>query len=367
MGPRRILAGKLVSFVLQGALYASAAAPFLLFSYYLNGIDLPTIAIAILLGGSWHVFLVAISVSLATLAESRLMRAVLHFVVLGGLGLATLNWLGAASLLSDDVLHRLSKPVAIVAAAGAALGMVTTALLLFEAAAARLSMPTEPYARGPRVVFVVQALGICALTIIEWVVEGSDELLLAGQLVFSAYVAFVGIFIVSDRDSMANSHWAKNSRFALLAPGGLRGFVLVVLVLVVGSSLLIGCNGPAKETSWSQLNVLLAAPCFVLIYLGAPIVIARWIPHPPWQTPVMVRLVAMGVFVIGTGVPPLLGSLFTQADDLLFNALNPIVGLVNVGREESLGLSYVIFVAATAAAVTLGAWLTLLRRDVRPA
>ena len=36
-----ILSGKLGSSVLQGSLYASAATPFLLFSYFLNGIDLP--------------------------------------------------------------------------------------------------------------------------------------------------------------------------------------------------------------------------------------------------------------------------------------------------------------------------------------
>ena len=77
LGPRRILAGKLSSFILQGALYASAAAPFLLFSYYLNGIDLPTIAIAIALGAAFQVFLVSVSVSLATLAESKLRKFVL--------------------------------------------------------------------------------------------------------------------------------------------------------------------------------------------------------------------------------------------------------------------------------------------------
>lgn len=42
LGPRRILRGKVASFLVQAALYASAAGPFLLFSYFLNGITLPT-------------------------------------------------------------------------------------------------------------------------------------------------------------------------------------------------------------------------------------------------------------------------------------------------------------------------------------
>ncbi|HLM47157.1 MAG TPA: ABC transporter permease, partial [Myxococcaceae bacterium] len=40
LGPRRILRGKVASFLVQAGLYASAVGPFLLFSYYLNGIDL---------------------------------------------------------------------------------------------------------------------------------------------------------------------------------------------------------------------------------------------------------------------------------------------------------------------------------------
>ncbi len=51
LGPRRILRGKVASFLVQAALYASAAGPFLLFSYYLNGIDLPTILVMLGLGG----------------------------------------------------------------------------------------------------------------------------------------------------------------------------------------------------------------------------------------------------------------------------------------------------------------------------
>ena len=52
LGPRRILRGKVASFLVQAGLYASAVGPFLLFSYYLNGIDLPTILLVLGLGVS---------------------------------------------------------------------------------------------------------------------------------------------------------------------------------------------------------------------------------------------------------------------------------------------------------------------------
>ncbi|MCU0701304.1 MAG: ABC transporter permease, partial [Myxococcaceae bacterium] len=211
LGPRRILFGKLTSFVLQGALYASAAAPFMLFSYYLNGIDLPTIAIALTLGAVFQVFLVSVAVSLATLAESRLVRGLLHFVVLGVLAVASSTGIGIAVALAEEAPRKLGDPGFWLALGGGGFALLTTALLLFESAASRLSMPTEPYAAGPRVLFVVQALGGLAVFLGAWVVDGDDDLLMGALVTFSLYVAFVGLFIASDRDSMAKNHWAKHA------------------------------------------------------------------------------------------------------------------------------------------------------------
>jgi ABC-type transport system involved in multi-copper enzyme maturation permease subunit len=365
LGPRRILAGKLTSFVLQGALYASAAAPFLLFSYYLNGIDLPTIAIAVTLGAIFQVFLVSVSVSLATLAESRLVRGLLHFVVLGLLGTAFFTGIGASLGLAEEAPRKVGDPEFWVALGGGAFALVTTALLLFEAAAARLSMPTEPYAVGTRVLFVIQALGGLGVFLVAWVLNGDDDILAVGLVSFTLYVAFVGLFIASDRDSMAKNHWARHGRFSLLAPGGLRGFVVVLLVLVVGVSLLVGCFAQEDPREPGMLNVMLAAPAYLLIYLGAALVIARWIPHPPWQTPAMVRLVALGLFTVGAGVPPLVGAVVSEGDDRTLNLLNPIVGLVNLGRDGDTAFAQVLVVVSLAAVMTLAAFIALWRRDTR--
>src|SRR5262249_1830468 len=92
LGPRRILRGKMGSFMLQGILYTSAAAPFLLFSYFLNGIDLVTILCVVVAGVAWQLLLTSICVSMATLAVSRLMAGLLHFVTLGLLFQGT--WVG---------------------------------------------------------------------------------------------------------------------------------------------------------------------------------------------------------------------------------------------------------------------------------
>jgi ABC-type transport system involved in multi-copper enzyme maturation permease subunit len=365
LGARRILAGKVASFVLQGLLYASAATPFLVFSYSLNGIDLPTIGVAMVLGAVFQVFLVSVSVSLASLGETRLVRALAQFVVLGLLGMAFFSGVGVIAALSREVSRSSADAMLWVAVGGGAFALLTTALLLFEAAAARLSMPTEPYARGPRLLFAVQALGAVGAFVVAWRVGGSQEPLVAGLVVFLLQVAFVGTFIASDRDSMAKNHWATHGRFWLLAPGALRGLLTVLLVLAVGTAVFVGCLFSVASPREYALNLALAGPGYLLLYLCAPLVIARWFPHPPWQTPALVRLIALGLFTVGSGVPPLFAAAVSEGDDRALNLLNPIVGLVNVVRDGEAALPQALVVAAFGGAATLAALATLWRRDVR--
>lgn len=337
LGPRRILAGKLASAVLQGALYASAATPFLLFSYFLNGIDLPTIVVGVIVATGYQVFLVAVAVSLATLAESKLVRALLHFVLLGvllqGLGFG----IGGAVTLGE-VARRASSSAEFWLAAGSVLfGVVTTGVLLFESAAARLALPTEDYVRGPRLAYAVQFLGMLGLFLAGWRLSGEAEVLTAASVAVSVYATFVGLFVGSDRDGMAKLHWATGSRYALLKPGGYRGLLFVVGLLALATAVLAFLG--LREASFDEgaLRVLLAAPAFALVMLCLPWLVARWVPHPPWQTPAMVRIVFLGLLVLMTGVPPLLGEIISEADDVVLNALNPIVGLINIERRDADG------------------------------
>jgi len=104
LGARRVLRGKLTSALVQALLYASAAGPFVLFSYYLNGIDLLSILITLALGFGFMLFLISIAVSAATLAESRVMRAVIHLGLLASLLAMTFVGLGFASSFVIRVL-----------------------------------------------------------------------------------------------------------------------------------------------------------------------------------------------------------------------------------------------------------------------
>jgi hypothetical protein len=140
---------------------------------------------------------------------------------------------------------------------------------------------------------------------------------------------------------------------------------VVLLVLVVGTSLLVSAFAHEDRREDGLLNVMLAAPSYLLLYLGASIVIARWIPHPPWQTPAMVRLVALGLFTVGAGVPPLIGAVVSEGDDRALNLLNPIVGLVNLGRDGASAVTQVLVLVGLGAVSTVAALVSLWRRDVK--
>ena len=364
IGPRRILAGKLGSAVLQGLLYASAAAPFLLFSYFLNGIDLPTIIVGVVLAAGYQVFLVSVSVSLATLAETKIARALLHFVLLGlllqGLGFGIAGAAGAGEIARSMSASSASFWLG---AGGVLFGFVSTGLLLFESAAARLSLPTEDYARGLRLAYVAQFTGALLIVVLAWLQSDRAEWLTVGLVLMCIYAALAGGFVASDRDGMARVHWETGRRFALLRPGGLRGYLLVVGLLLLGSVVLLGA---AATTSLGekQSALMVAAPAYALMMLSLPVGLVRFIPHPAWQTPVLTRLVFLGLLVLLAGVPPLVGELFSEADDLLLNALNPVVGLVNIEREGWQASWLMVLVWAVAAGSMAWALFSLRRADV---
>lgn len=361
LGPRRILRGKLFSFAVQGILYGSAAGPFLVFSYYLNGIDLPTILLAVVLGAAYQVFLTSVSVSIATLAESRIVRGLLHFVLLGLLLWSLGSGIGGAVGLTEITRTWWSEPAALPLACGVLFAMVTTAWLLFEASAARLSLPTESYAKGPRLVFLLQLIGLAAIIAIGWHSTGHDrDVLIAAQMASCLYLAVVGLFIATDHDGMARAQWLSGGQLSLFKPGALRGFIVVMLCLAGVTALWCGLYVTLKVQHRNELRAMLGAPMMVALYLSAASVLARLFSRHPSQTPLLTRVLWLGLVGFGTGLPPLLAVLSgADADTAGLNLLNPFVGLYNIGRNSGsgsggFGLGVLLVAAGLAVPLALG-------------
>ncbi len=376
LGPRRILRGKVASFLAQAALYASAVGPFLLFSYYLNGIDLPTILLVLALGGGWLVFLTVLGVCAATLADGRLGRAFIHFVLLGVLATGVMMGLGAAFGLSENGSRAMrDKDFPYVLGVGLWL-VLTYGWLLFETAAARLSLATEDYARGPRRALAVQMLLSAGVVVAIWALQGQERGIATGASVLGClHLTMSGLFIVSDVDGQARALRAKTRGWSLLRPGAVRGFRLMVLLLIGWVAFCATLHGFSDDTrsQWSSLLYLtVASGAYPLLFLSVSLIVAK-LPKSDWMaSPVAVRILFISIAGLASVLPPLLALIVDQpADDALLNLLNPVVGLVNFGEYEymqqrpKMSGELLVFICAVALLAAFAADRALVERERR--
>ncbi len=340
LGPRSILRGKMTSYLVQAALYASAVGPFLLFSYFLNGIALPTILLILTLGAAWLVFLTLVGVCAATLADGRLGRAFIHFALLATLGTALVQGLVAAYVMSEEWDRLLRNDEFLYTAAIGLLLMLSDGWLLFEAAAARLSLPTEDYSRGPRRALVTQVLLATLFGVGGWWLEGREhEIPVVLGILGALHLIAVGLFVVTDVDGQARPLRAATRPWSLLRPGALRGFRLVVLLLVAWGLLCVelvalSLDMPMRRESMRMVTA--AAPAYGIFFLSVAVLLGRMSRSDRLASPVAVRLLFVASVGLASALPPLAAVLLDlEADDALINLLNPVVGLVNFSSYDS--------------------------------
>jgi hypothetical protein len=339
LGPRRILRGKVTSFLVQAALYASAVGPFLLFSYYLNGIDLPSILLVLVLGGAWLAFLTVVGVCAATLADGRMGRAFVHFLVLGALGMGLFQGLMAAFGLSEEGERLLRDDDFIAFLIGGLWAMLGYGWLLFEAAAARLSLPTEDYARGPRRAVALHLLLSGALVWALWEMQNREQgIAVVAGVGGCLHLLATGLFIITDVDGQARSLRAGTRPWSLLRPGAVRGLRFMLGLFAVWTLFCIvlhdfSRNPTAKEQALFYVIVSGAAYC--VLYLSLAVVVGRLPRSNRLSSPAAVRVLFFVLVGFASTLPPLFALLMDlPASDGLVNLLNPVVGVVNFGTHE---------------------------------
>ncbi len=365
LGPRRILFGKLGSFVAQAALYGSAAGPFLVFSYYLNGIDLPTIGVVLVLGAAFQVFLSSVAVCAATLAEQRVTRGLVHFGLLGLLLLATLYGLVAAVAVVSEGRSVLNEREFPVVAAFGLWAMLSYGVLLFEAAASRLALPTENRAWGVRLAFLAQCVVTAGAVAVFWVLDGKDpRVAVVAQAVFCVHLAVAGVFLATDADGMPN-RLRKGARFySLFRPGASRAFRLVMATLVASTALWGALYLSAdRSVDDHRFLTMVAAGAYLALYLSAALLISRLAPGTALRTPAGARLTFIALVAVGAGLPPLVGALaLKDASANGLNLFNPVVGIDNF-NDRHVSSDALLVLASAAVVATLVADRVLAWRD----
>jgi hypothetical protein len=210
-------------------------------------------------------------------------------------------------------------------------------------------------------------MGSLGLTLWAWERSGgTTEALVAIHSAGVLHLALIGLFIASDVDGMSARHWTLGARWNLLKPGALRGFLFVLLCIGLYTAAMLAVVASRSTRGQNQPLAMAGVSAFAALYLAAPVALARLFPHHPSQTPVVVRIFALGLFMVGTGLPPLVAVVGGyDANHALLNLFNPVVGVANlaVGNTE---WNAVVLLAAVAAAWTVLAVSMLRARDVRP-
>ncbi len=375
LGPRRILRGKVTSYLVQASLYASAVGPFLLFSYYLNGIDLPSILLVLLLGGAWLTFLTVLGVCAATLADGRMGRALVHFLVLGVLGMGVFQGLLGAFGLSEEG-DRLLRDEDFLALVGWGLWvMLGHGWLLYEAAAARLSLITEDYSRGPRRALAIHLLISAALVWALWEAQGGEQTIaVAAALGGCLHLLACGLFVATDVDGQARALRASTRPWSLLRPGALRGlrFMLLLFAAWMGFCLtLYSLAGKAHSDAAQMLDAMLAGLAYCLLYLSLALVLGRLPRSDKLASPVAVRILFFALVGLVGVLSPLCAVLMDlDSNHVLVNLFNPFLGTYNfaaAGRSgrPPLSVDLLYFLGGVALLTVFAADRTLAERERR--
>jgi hypothetical protein len=311
-----------------------------------------------------------------------MVRALVHFLVLGALALAVVQGLTGAYWLSEEGERMMRDRDVFYPAVGVALWlMLGYGWLLFEAAASRLALMTENYTRRPRRALALHMVISMGLVWALWDMNRrpQDVPVVAGML-GCLHLVGCGLFVVTDVDGQARSLRGGTRPWSLLRPGALRGFRFMLLLFGLWLAFCVALHHASVHPSSGALAMLMcivSIASYCVLFLSLALVVGRLPRESRFASPAAVRVLFLVLLVLFCALPPLLAVLMgLSANDGLVNILNPLVGTINFGthRTYSDGISgpgdkmttdLLTFVAGVALLAAFAADRTLAERERR--
>jgi hypothetical protein len=328
LSARHIAFGKASSSLLQAVLFASCCAPFVLFSYYLQGVDLLTLVVGLFLTFCACAFLVCGAVALGTEGVTRVGRRMTELIVLAILLACTAVAVGFGLWLAKDGSSLVVQFGFWIFVFCLAYGFLSSAWLLLEAAAANLALASEANTGPVRKVLVGQHLGALACA---WVTvalpDGPDRwAVVVASTVASLMLVVTGFFLVSSRDGFPN---VPNWRVTWTAPGALRGWTLLHALLFLDCLGWAGLHAVADSGRQSGMKGILAGPAYVGLYLNIAVLLGRAPTLERLGTKVATRAAFLAAVAVASVVLPVLSIVAGgKVYDVGANCLNPTLGML---------------------------------------
>jgi hypothetical protein len=225
-------------------------------------------------------------------------------------------------------------------------GVLSVGFVLFEAAAARMSLPTEDYAWRPRVALIVQLVGVTALGLWRRAMFPASWTTEFFQLLSVAIVSAGALAMATEADRAGPA----GRRSWLLAPGALSGFRLSVLLLLLSTALWSAVSNGHPH----PLGRMVVAASYPILYLCAALWLCRGINPRLLGSPDATRFVLGGLALFGSFVPWLMAKGFASGspEEFPLAVLSPVGGYASFALAGGKGLWVLGALALLAALLT---------------
>jgi len=345
LGPRPVLRGLLLANLVQGQLYTAALAPFLVMAYLLRGIDLLTIAFALVLVPLLGVAASTLAVFFASIGNSKPARAFFGGIL--GLGLTGM-WLASATMWFnlETIEFVFASFTGSTTAAWMVLGLciniwLAFVVLMLVLSGALMTHRAGDRSSGPRVLWF--ALWLDAL---GWFIgfgiftESLGYALGAFSITGVLWAGLLGLFGVSEDHSLSLRqartitlaprwrHWAT----LLHAPGAARGRLAFIAMAIL--SLGVGALGIGIDSSSDYIVRMFMAAWILVCYLAGLFVLGDYCYRGParqWLDTTALRRGFLLVLFAAFSLGPILLALVLDArglDRSTIAMISPIMGII---------------------------------------
>jgi len=273
--PRAIIRGKLLSAMILSALFYSLCAPFMVFTYLLRGIDLPTIFAALVMGLLAALVAAQFAIFVAALPLNRIFRSIAALAGLWALAGLLFGVVGAAfMLLRFGYRGGLADPELLMTAGlNTCIGLFVAGLL-FEVCVAIISPPTANRAVGFRLFFSAAWLATAAAAVALSVHTGRSVFVESWAAYIWLLLSAALLGCVSERETIGPRLRGQIPRHRLLRPlaflfySGAGGGALWVGLMAL-ATLAIGGFDSGSMATWSHSHYGIAlgsAPALLCLY-----------------------------------------------------------------------------------------------------
>jgi len=364
LGPRRILLGKLASSLVVGAVFTAVVTPFFLVSFGLGGVQLRVLVRVSAYGAAMTAALPIGTLFAAAVPATRVQRTAMQLITLVGLVLA----LGGSFKLVEDMVRDPSwhfldaeanpeSPLLWLTAIAAA------CLVLFEASAARLALPTERYARGPRLAVALLTVVLVALTVQRWLGLRETDDLATHAYLLAIVGAAAALGFAADQDRPRGPGAVEP---ALLRPGAVWGLRYTAALVTLPAALFFALS--LREAGPETAGIV-AAPSYVLIYVCAGLWLCRGFGWNRLAAPDVVRGVTVLLTLFCGVLPAAFASAVNALDNIWLVLPSPFLGTDTLRHRllEAERAHATIVLAVTALVLTVATDRMLVKRARRAA